>query len=70
MTENTIPTATCQRCKHIWKKRTETPTICPKCHSPYWNKQRRTLIKKLITDNIKPETKEEQYYRLQEEKTP
>lgn len=34
----------CQRCGHIWipriKKETQ-PTICPKCKSPYWNKQKK-----------------------------
>jgi len=29
----------CERCLHKWTTRTEdTPTVCPKCKSPYWNK--------------------------------
>lgn len=30
----------CERCGHIWvpRKRTEYPTICPKCKSPYWDR--------------------------------
>jgi len=33
----------CERCNHKWTPRTkidELPTICPRCKSPYWNKQR------------------------------
>lgn len=34
----------CERCKHTWipRSKDETPTICPKCKSPYWNKPRKT----------------------------
>ena len=31
----------CKRCENIWNPRVEKPTVCPKCHSPYWNKPRR-----------------------------
>ena len=32
----------CERCKHEWPPRnSETPTVCPKCKSPYWNKPKR-----------------------------
>jgi predicted Zn-ribbon and HTH transcriptional regulator len=34
----------CERCGHTWvssAKIKETPTICPKCKSPYWNKLRK-----------------------------
>lgn len=36
----------CNRCNHEWPKRktpdgkTITPTLCAKCHNPYWNKMR------------------------------
>lgn len=31
----------CNRCDHKWWRRTpERPNWCPKCHSPYWDKQR------------------------------
>jgi predicted Zn-ribbon and HTH transcriptional regulator len=31
----------CTRCGNIWTQRTfEKPIICPKCKSPYWNKER------------------------------
>jgi len=30
---------TCERCGHKWITRTEeSPVVCPKCKSPYWNK--------------------------------
>lgn len=33
----------CLRCKHEWlPKGKEEPRVCPKCHSPYWNKPRKT----------------------------
>lgn len=31
----------CERCEHTWVPREESsPTVCPKCKSPYWNKPR------------------------------
>jgi len=33
---------TCNRCNHTWTQRTlEIPIICPKCKSPYWNKEKK-----------------------------
>ncbi len=32
----------CERCRHEWVPRNEeTPIICPKCKSPYWNKPKK-----------------------------
>jgi len=32
----------CERCGHEWVPRNEeTPIICPRCKSPYWNKPRK-----------------------------
>jgi len=40
----TLNRYTCERCDHIWLPRSEEkPTVCPKCKSPYWNKQREIL---------------------------
>jgi predicted Zn-ribbon and HTH transcriptional regulator len=39
----------CDRCGHKWIPRSkidETPTICPKCKSPYWNKPRKIVEEK------------------------
>lgn len=33
-----IITLTCKRCKHNWVPRIPSPAVCPKCHSPYWNR--------------------------------
>jgi predicted Zn-ribbon and HTH transcriptional regulator len=31
----------CERCGHSWKRRSEKlPKTCPKCRSPYWDKER------------------------------
>jgi len=31
----------CNRCEHEWAtKNPEDPKRCPKCNSPYWNKER------------------------------
>lgn len=31
----------CTRCNHSWTQRTfDIPTVCPKCKSPYWNKEK------------------------------
>lgn len=32
----------CLRCGHLWQPRGGfTPTVCPKCRSPYWDTPRR-----------------------------
>jgi len=33
----------CERCGHEWipRNKKETPIICPKCKSPYWNKPKK-----------------------------
>ena len=41
----------CKRCGHGWEPRAfaqslEIPTTCPKCKSPYWNKERRVQAQK------------------------
>ncbi len=39
----------CLRCGHKWVPRVildREPTICPRCKSPYWNKQRRSELAK------------------------
>jgi len=34
----------CNRCGYEWLKRTEgEPKWCPKCISPYWNKERKII---------------------------
>jgi len=39
----------CKRCGHDWASRQVRPTICPKCKSPYWDKD------KVKHDEVKPE---------------
>ena len=32
----------CSRCGHEWVPRNEAPPrVCPKCKSPYWDRERR-----------------------------
>ena len=36
-----IPRLECKRCGHQWIPRsTLLPKVCPKCNSPYWDKER------------------------------
>lgn len=36
----------CKRCGHQWKRRrVSLPVACPKCHSPYWDKDRVYVLK-------------------------
>ena len=30
----------CKRCGHEWYSRIKIPALCPKCHSPYWDKEK------------------------------
>lgn len=37
----------CARCSHEWIPRAgieEEPRVCPKCHSPYWNRPRKATM--------------------------
>ncbi len=37
----TFKSLSCKRCSHTWTPRSKTPPVqCPKCHSPYWNRER------------------------------
>lgn len=41
MNEYELPTATCERCQHIWNPRiTKKPIKCPRCMSPKWSEPR------------------------------
>lgn len=31
----------CLRCNHEWPSKQSHPTICPKCKSPYWDKEKK-----------------------------
>jgi len=43
----------CKRCGHVWIPRREKLSVtCPKCRSPYWNKERR-----IVNGNAKKSTK-------------
>lgn len=36
---------TCKRCGHKWLPRVIEIKTCPKCRSPYWNKERKNNVK-------------------------
>ncbi len=39
----------CERCEHEWFPRNrKEPLVCPKCKSPYWNKQKKKKIKRQL----------------------
>jgi predicted Zn-ribbon and HTH transcriptional regulator len=49
--EVTIKGYQCERCGHIWAPREdETPKVCPKCKSPYWDRPRKIEGKKVDMD--------------------
>lgn len=36
-----LPTLSCIRCNHVWFPRADSsPRVCPKCKSPYWDRER------------------------------
>jgi predicted Zn-ribbon and HTH transcriptional regulator len=49
----------CLRCGYQWVPRIfkgdELPTICPKCKSPYWNKERK--FHRQVKEESKDETR-------------
>ena len=41
MSKLKLPEFGCKRCNHKWiPRKSEKPIICPKCKSPYWDKER------------------------------
>lgn len=37
-----LPKRKCKRCDHEWfLKKPVEPLVCPKCKSPYWNKEKK-----------------------------
>jgi G:T-mismatch repair DNA endonuclease (very short patch repair protein) len=47
MNDINLPTLFCKRCFHKWIPRAnKLPDVCPRCNSPYWNKERRQNMKK------------------------
>lgn len=37
----------CDRCEHKWVPRKKIkPTVCPRCKSAYWNRERQRKVKK------------------------
>lgn len=37
----TLPKLKCSRCKHEWTPRKKDVVACPKCKSPYWDRERK-----------------------------
>ena len=31
----------CKKCGYEWFPRVDNPKACPRCHSPYWDKEKR-----------------------------
>ncbi len=51
MAEITLKGYQCERCSHKWVPREEeSPKVCPKCKSPYWNTPRKLATKKQDMD--------------------
>jgi len=38
-----LPRYRCKRCGHEWIPRMASPRVCPKCKSPYWEKEARKV---------------------------
>ena len=36
-----ITAISCNKCEHIWLPKSYQPRICPKCKSPYWDRERK-----------------------------
>jgi len=55
-----INQVTCERCKHKWYPRSPEVVICPKCKSPYWDKKKVRISKKVINSKktVKVDTQE------------
>lgn len=55
-TETVIRKLKCLRCEHEWfPNRVEKPRLCPACHSPYWDIERRLKTRKAARSRAKSE---------------
>ena len=45
MSEVQISHLTCKRCGHRWAPRKADVRTCPRCKSPYWDKERNVISK-------------------------
>jgi DNA-directed RNA polymerase subunit RPC12/RpoP len=45
----------CKRCNHEWPSKQERPRVCPKCKSPYWDKERKNAPNKAFNKYLKGE---------------
>lgn len=55
-----IPTYKCLRCGKVWvPRKVERPRQCPKCKSPYWDRERKKESPPLKPLEEKRETKTE-----------
>ena len=43
----TLTYVECTRCQHKWVPRKTEIKCCPKCHSPYWDRERQIRKKKI-----------------------
>jgi predicted Zn-ribbon and HTH transcriptional regulator len=51
MAEITLKGYQCERCNHTWVPREpETPRVCPKCKSAYWNAKRKLEKRKPVNE--------------------
>jgi len=44
----TIHIHQCKRCPHEWASKSEHPVMCPRCKTPYWDRERK---KKKVDNN-------------------
>ncbi len=47
----------CRRCNHSWTPRIKRPVMCPRCHSPFWDRDRQQRAVKLVQSISNPESK-------------
>ncbi len=50
----------CERCNHEWIPRDaeQEPSVCPKCHSPYWDRPRKKAASMLTYEDFRDKIKQ------------
>jgi len=61
-----LPTMECKRCHHKWTPRVPNPRECPRCKSPYWDKERKKRGKEIVPP-LPPEPKKEELVLMKKE---
>ena len=49
---NKVTILVCKKCGHNWVPRISNTPLCPSCHTPYWNRERKAKAIESINQEV------------------